>query len=177
MGNLAKLSRSIDNLLGVDGLVDDIKDLALIGAGAGVAMIGANLAFDRIAFLSARPWWQRALIVGVGGVAGGIVLGRYVHKGLGAGFGGALVGSAVAGVAAQFLPQIGGGAEAPPAEAATGYWGDGENDEDPALYGLEARGRGEIPGMDGLDTRGPDEFEGMGMVVNRDPAPLAAWLS
>ena len=97
MMELDGLAADIDSLFGIAGLTDDLRDVAVMGATAGAAVVGGELLFTKVGFLAARPDWQKALIaVGLGSAAG-IATSRYgggmpVMKGVGAGIAAGLVG-------------------------------------------------------------------------------------
>lgn len=172
MRALAKLAHSIDSLFGMPNLTDDIKDLAIVGVGAAGGAIGAGVVMDRVAFLRERPWWQQSLILAGVGVGGALVMVKFLPKqvkGLGVGFGAALIGSAIAKTANNFLPQLGGGA--------VGDY-DGDN-----LLGVSTEEWNPYPGqsLDGFSTSGPSfipggGFNGLGVTTERKTS-LGSFLS
>lgn len=97
-------SMEIEGLFGLGALVDDAKDIALLGVGAGAAVLAGETAFRKIGFLSNLSPTMKAVAAAALGIGGGVVVGRYVNKGLGAGVGAGLFGWAVAEV---LRPMIG----------------------------------------------------------------------
>lgn len=98
-------SMEIEGLFGLGALVDDAKDIALLGVGAGAAVVIGEAAFAKIGFLNKLSPTMKAVAAAALGVGGGVIVGRYVNKGLGAGVGAGLFGWAVAEV---IRPMLGG---------------------------------------------------------------------
>jgi uncharacterized membrane protein YfcA len=96
-------SMEIEGLFGLGAVVEDAKDIALLGVGAGAAVMVGEALFAKVAFLKKQGVYTQAGIAAVLGVAGGVLVGRYVNKGLGAGVGAGLFGWAVAAVARKML--------------------------------------------------------------------------
>lgn len=98
-------SMEIEGLFGLGALKDDAKDIALLGVGAGAAVVIGETAFAKIEWLRKQSPTMKAVIAAGLGVVGGSLVGRYVNRGLGAGVGAGLFGWAVAEVV---RPMVGG---------------------------------------------------------------------
>lgn len=86
----------VGSLFGIDGLQDDLMDVAVMGVSAGGAVVVGELLFDKVEFLKKQGKWTKVGIAAVLGAAGGIAAGRFVNKAVGAGVAAGLVGWAVA---------------------------------------------------------------------------------
>lgn len=96
MMELDGLGQDVGSLFGIDGLQEDLMDVAVMGVSAGVAVVGGELLFEKVPFLKTmNPWVKVGTAVALG-VGGGIGLGRFVNRAVGAGFGAGLVGWGVA---------------------------------------------------------------------------------
>lgn len=96
MQELDGLAADVDALFGISGLKEDLMDVALLGASAGVAVIGWEVLYAKVGMLnSLHPAAKAGLAVGTG-IAGGIALGRFVHKAVGAGVAAGLIGWGIA---------------------------------------------------------------------------------
>lgn len=85
-----------DALFGISGLKEDIMDVAVLGASAGLSVVVGEYLFSNVDALKKQGVYAQAGIAAVLGVAGGIAAGRYVNKGVGAGIAAGLVGWGVA---------------------------------------------------------------------------------
>lgn len=85
-----------DALFGIAGLKEDIMDVAVLGASAGLSVVVGEYLFSNVDALKKQGVYAQAGIAAVLGVAGGIAAGRYVNKGVGAGIAAGLVGWGVA---------------------------------------------------------------------------------
>lgn len=96
MQELDGLAADVDALFGISGLKEDLMDVALLGASAGVAVVGWEFLYSKVNMLgSLHPAAKAGLAVGTG-IAGGIALGRFVHKAVGAGVAAGLIGWGIA---------------------------------------------------------------------------------
>jgi hypothetical protein len=86
----------VGSLFGIDGLKDDLMDVAVMGASAGVAVVAGEFIFAKVPWVKDQSTYVQSGIAAVLGIAGGIALGRYVNKGVGAGVAAGLVGWAIA---------------------------------------------------------------------------------
>ena len=98
MMELDGLAQNVDALFGIAGLKEDLMDVAVLGASAGVAVVGGEMLFAKVEMLKKQAPMTQAGIAAALGVAGGIAAGRYVNKAVGAGIAAGLVGWAVAAV-------------------------------------------------------------------------------
>lgn len=98
MMELDGLAQNVDALFGIAGLKEDLMDVAVLGASAGVAVVGGEMLFAKVQMLKDQKPMVQAGIAAALGVAGGIAAGRYVNKAVGAGIAAGLVGWAVAAV-------------------------------------------------------------------------------
>ena len=108
MMELDGLAADVDALFGISGLKEDLMDVGMIGASAGVAVVGFEYLYSKVPMLAgANPWVKAGVAVAVG-AAGGIAAGRYVHKAVGAGIAAGLIGWGLAKAAQkQFgLPNV-----------------------------------------------------------------------
>lgn len=96
MQELDGLAADVDALFGISGLKEDLIDVAMLGGSAGVAVVGFEMAYSKIAVLRDMNPWLKAAAAGVIGVAGGIGLARFVNKSVGAGFAAGILGWGVA---------------------------------------------------------------------------------
>lgn len=85
-----------DALFGISGLKEDLMDVAVLGASAGVSVVAGEYLFANVKMLADQKPYAKAGIAAVLGVAGGIAAGRYVNKAVGAGIAAGLVGWGVA---------------------------------------------------------------------------------
>ena len=95
----------IEGLFGLGALKEDAKDIALLGVGAGAAVLVGETLFAKVEMLRKMSPNMKAVTAAVLGIAGGVAVGRYVNRGLGAGVGAGLFGWAVAEIA---RPMVGG---------------------------------------------------------------------
>lgn len=101
MMELDGLAQNVDALFGIAGLKEDLMDVAVLGASAGVAVVGGGILFEKVAFLQKQSPMVKAGIAAALGIAGGIAAGRYVNKAVGAGIAAGLVGWGVSSVIQQ----------------------------------------------------------------------------
>lgn len=87
---------AIDDLFGIAGLQEDLMDAGVLVTSAGISAWAGGMAFKKINALATLDWYYKAGIALVAGVAGGMVVGRYVHRGAGAGIVAGLGGLAIA---------------------------------------------------------------------------------
>jgi hypothetical protein len=92
MMELDGLAQDVDALFGIDGLQEDLMDVAYLGASAGVAVVAGEWLFDNVEILKKQTGYARAGIAIVLGAAGGIAAGRFVNKAVGAGIAAGLIG-------------------------------------------------------------------------------------
>lgn len=85
----------IDSLFGVQGLKQDLMDVAVMGASAGVGVVAGEFIFAKVPWVKDQSTYMQAGIAAALGVAGGIATGRYFNKAVGAGLAAGLVGWAV----------------------------------------------------------------------------------
>lgn len=96
MKELDGLAQDVDALFGISGLQEDLMDVAILGASAGVAVVGFEMLYTKVAMLkNANPYVKAGVAVATG-VAGGIAAGRFVHKAVGAGIAAGLIGWGIA---------------------------------------------------------------------------------
>lgn len=86
----------VGSLFGIDGLQEDLMDVAVMGVSAGGAVIVGELLFNKVPFLAGLNPWAKAGAAVALGAAGGIAAGRFVNKAVGAGIAAGLVGWGVA---------------------------------------------------------------------------------
>lgn len=82
----------VGSLFGIDGLQEDLMDVAVMGVSAGGAVVVGELLFTKVAFLNNLNPWAKAGVAVALGAAGGIAAGRFVNKAVGAGIAAGLVG-------------------------------------------------------------------------------------
>lgn len=92
MMELDGLAQDVDALFGIDGLKDDLMDVAYLGASAGVAVVAGEYLFSNVELLKKQTGYMRAGIAIALGAVGGIAAGRYVNKAVGAGIAAGLIG-------------------------------------------------------------------------------------
>ncbi len=96
MMELDGLAADVDALFGISGLKEDLMDVGMIGASAGLSVVGFEFAYTKIDMLrNANPYVKAGVAVATG-VIGGIAAGRYVHKAVGAGIAAGLIGWGIA---------------------------------------------------------------------------------
>lgn len=83
---------ALDTLFGVQGLQADLMDVAVLGASAGAAVVAGEALFTKVEMLKTQQPYAKAAIAVVLGAAGGIALGRYANKAVGAGVAAGLIG-------------------------------------------------------------------------------------
>jgi hypothetical protein len=86
------LGQDMDALFGIDGLKEDLMDVAYLGASAGVAVVAGEYLFKNVDVLKQQTGYMRAGIAVALGAALGIAAGRYVNKAVGAGVAAGLIG-------------------------------------------------------------------------------------
>lgn len=94
----------IDGLFGIDGLKEDLMDVGVIGASAGVSVVAGEFIFAKYDAMAAKAGsklpklggYAKAGVAVVLGAAGGVAAGRFVHRGVGAGVAAGLIGWGVA---------------------------------------------------------------------------------
>lgn len=82
----------VDALFGIDGLKEDLMDVAILGASAGVSVVAGEYLFTKVEMLKSQQPYVKAAIAVALGAAGGIAAGRYVNKAVGAGVAAGLIG-------------------------------------------------------------------------------------
>jgi hypothetical protein len=92
MMELDGLAADVDALFGISGLKEDLMDVAILGGGAGGAVIAGELLFAKVPWVKDQSDAVKAGIAVALGAGGGIALGRYVNKALGAGVAAGLIG-------------------------------------------------------------------------------------
>lgn len=92
-----------DALFGISGLKEDLMDVAVLGASAGVAMVAGEYLFSKVEFLQKQGVYAKSGIAVALGAAGGIAAARYVNKSVGAGVAAGLIGWGVATAAAAAM--------------------------------------------------------------------------
>lgn len=92
MMDLDGLAQDVDALFGIDGLQEDLMDVAYLGASAGVAVVAGEWLFSNVELLKKQTGYMRAGIAIALGAVGGIAAGRYVNKAVGAGIAAGLIG-------------------------------------------------------------------------------------
>lgn len=92
MMELDGLAQDVDALFGIDGLQEDLMDVAVLGASAGVSVVAGEWLFGNVALLKKQTGYTRAAIAVALGAVGGIAAGRYVNKAVGAGIAAGLIG-------------------------------------------------------------------------------------
>lgn len=83
---------ALDTLFGVQGLQADLIDVAVLGASAGVSVVAGEWLFANVDMLKSQTGYTRAVIAIALGAGGGILLGRYANKAVGAGVAAGLIG-------------------------------------------------------------------------------------
>ena len=175
MESLAALSDSISAMMGLDGVMDDVKDVAILGVGAAAGLAIENILFSKVfpmipvvkdyvtgpsASAYARPVIDMMLAV-----AGGVALGRFVHRGLGAGFGAAVFGKGAVDLIRAVSPDI---------ANTLGLKGLGATRQE-LLLGFKARNITATPGMSvGRALRGLGAYGTVG-VRAATKVPGAGW--
>ncbi len=96
MTELDGLASDVDALFGISGLKEDLIDVAMLGASAGIAVVGFELAYTKIDMLRMANPWVKAGVAGVVGVGGGIAVARFANRSVGAGIAAGLIGWGVA---------------------------------------------------------------------------------
>lgn len=96
MTELDGLASDVDALFGISGLKEDLIDVAMLGASAGAAVVGFELAYTKIDMLRNANPWVKAAVAGVVGVGGGIATARFINRSVGAGIAAGLIGWGVA---------------------------------------------------------------------------------
>jgi hypothetical protein len=96
MMELDGLAQDVDALFGIAGLKEDLMDVAILGVSAGAAVVGGELLFSKVDMLAKQNVYVKAGIAAALGIGGGIALGRYVNRGVGAGVAAGLIGWGVA---------------------------------------------------------------------------------
>lgn len=92
MMELDGLGQDVDALFGIDGLKEDLMDVAILGASAGVSVVAGEWLFTNVEMLKTQQPYVKAGIAIALGAAGGIAAGRYVNKAVGAGVAAGLIG-------------------------------------------------------------------------------------
>lgn len=107
------IGEHIAGLLGLSGITEDLKDVAILGATTAVTLIAVSAAVNRIPYLTKlskdKPLYVAAGAVVVGAV-GGLAVGRYLHRGVGFSFCAALTGWGLAKLAVAYSPKDAAGA-------------------------------------------------------------------
>jgi hypothetical protein len=96
MMELDGLAQDVDALFGIDGLKEDLMDVAILGVSAGASVVVGELLFSKVDMLRKQNAYVKAGIAAALGIGGGIALGRYVNRGVGAGVAAGLIGWSVA---------------------------------------------------------------------------------
>lgn len=86
----------VDGLFGIAGLKEDLMDVAVLGASAGVSVVVGEYLFSKVDTFAKMGIYTQAGVAVALGVAGGLAAGRYVNKGVGAGIAAGLVGWGIA---------------------------------------------------------------------------------
>lgn len=92
MMELDGLAQDVDALFGISGLREDLMDVAVLGASAGVSVVAGEWLFSKVPMLANQQPYVKAGIAVALGAAGGIAAGRYVNKAVGAGIAAGLIG-------------------------------------------------------------------------------------
>lgn len=92
MMELDGLGQDVDALFGIEGLQEDLMDVAILGASAGVSVVAGEWLFNNVAMLKSQQPYVKAGIAVALGAAGGIAAGRFVNKAVGAGIAAGLIG-------------------------------------------------------------------------------------
>lgn len=90
------VSDDMDAMFGVPGLKSDLIDVAILGASAGVAVIGGEMLFTKVPKVKDLSLPVKAGVAVALGAGVGIVAARYTHKAIGAGIASGLIGWGVA---------------------------------------------------------------------------------
>lgn len=86
------LAQDVDALFGISGLQEDLMDVAVLGASAGVSVVAGEWLFNNVDMLKKQQPYVKAGIAVALGAAGGIAAGRFVNKAVGAGIAAGLIG-------------------------------------------------------------------------------------
>lgn len=96
MQELDGLAADVDALFGISGLKEDLIDVAMLGASAGITVVGWETLYSKVGMLSSMHPLAKAGMAGVVGIGGGIAVARFVNKSIGAGIAAGLIGWGIA---------------------------------------------------------------------------------
>lgn len=82
----------LETLFGVQGLKEDLMDVAYLGASAGAAVVAGEWLFNNVGMLKQQTGYVRSVVAVALGAGLGIAAGRYVNKAVGAGIAAGLIG-------------------------------------------------------------------------------------
>lgn len=99
--------RPVGGLLGLDGIMDDVKDLSILGASAAAGYIGGEMLLSKTPYIRDQNDNMKAGVAIVAGFAAGIAVSRY-HGPAGAGIGAGMVALGVTKLAKRYLPGLAG---------------------------------------------------------------------
>lgn len=103
---MADLALNDGSLFGIDGLKDDLKEAAILGASAAGAIVLGNLALANLPWIKEQDGKIKGAVAIALGVGGGIVIGRYANRGAGAGFAAGLIGVGLTKLLGEFVPSM-----------------------------------------------------------------------
>jgi len=131
-GDLEALAGNVGSLFGLEGVWEDLQDVGVLAGGAALGLGAGYMVMNKAPWIKDQSDTIKAVAaIGLGAVAG-IGVGRYVHRGFGAG-----LGASMAGLGLYLF--------AKPLLAKAGLTGLGQGDDE-LLLGFEARDIQAMPG-------------------------------
>jgi len=100
---------SVDALFGIAGLKEDLMDVGVLAATAGISTVAADWVFGKATFLPDmlyRGYGKGALAIVLGGALG-IGAGRYINRGVGAGIAAGVGGYGIYTIAKEVFAKMG----------------------------------------------------------------------
>lgn len=159
---------NLDGLFGLgvlDGIVEDVTDLAVMAGAGTVAALAGTMAVNKTPWLKDQNAYIKGAALMVAGAAGGIAVGRYAHRAAGAGVGAGLMIAGLTRIGAAALPTLFAGS-AMGALVGSDYRGDDLN----GLSDGDYNGLGLTAG----EWSKSDELVPLGATVASTPDPLRA---
>jgi len=99
--------RPVGGLLGLDGVMDDVKDLTILGVSAAAGYVGGEMLLSKAPYIRDQSENMKAGVAIVAGFAAGIGISRF-HGPAGAGVGAGMVALGVVKYAKRYLPGLAG---------------------------------------------------------------------